>query len=163
MRRDLIALPDSAKVWIYQADRFVDDRTAEALQERIIGFTEHWLSHGQRVPAYGHFFHKRFLVLLADDSAHVSGCSIDASVHFVQKLSEDFALDFFDRLNFIYFNEEGLSSIHHSNIEEALENGLIHGETLFFNNLVKNKKEFIDNWVSPMNQCWMQRYLKATV
>jgi len=159
MRIDLIALPDQSKVWIYQANRFTKPGETEEIQDKIINFTHHWLSHGEPVYSYGHLFHNRFLVLVADESNHVSGCSIDSSVHFIQNLGAQHGIDFFDRLNLLYFKNEDIESIPFASVKNAIHDGLITDETLVFNNLVKTKEEFLKSWVTPLHTCWMQRYL----
>ena len=159
MRRDLIALPDESRVWVYQSNKEISDDILTDVQNKIIAFTNNWLSHGQVVECYGHLFHKRFLVFVADESKHVSGCSIDSSVHFIQNLGAQYGLDFFDRLNFLYFEGEDIKSLHQSEFKKALDEGLIDGDTLIFNNLVNTKKDFIDNWITPVKESWHKRYL----
>lgn len=159
MRRDLIALPDDSRVWIYQSVKRIPDSILTELQDDIINFTHQWTSHGKEVDCYGHIFHNHFLVLVADESQHVSGCSIDSSVHFIQKLGQKYGLDFFDRLNFLYFNEGEVQSIHASAFKKALQEGSLSSETLIFNNLVESKADFISKWVCPVHESWHARYL----
>ncbi|MBT8230295.1 MAG: hypothetical protein KJO50_08545, partial [Bacteroidia bacterium] len=75
MRKDLIALSDDSKVWVYQADKTVDDDTEQRIKKDLHDFSMNWLSHGTPVDSYVNLFHKRFLVFVADDTNHVSGCS----------------------------------------------------------------------------------------
>ena len=159
MRRDLIALPDDSRVWIYQSSKRIDDAIVREIQSHIIDFTHSWTSHGKEVECYGHLFHNRFLVFVADESHHVSGCSIDSSVHFIQKLGSNYGLDFFDRLNFLYFKNGEIKSVHASEFKSALEAGEIDGDTLIFNNLVKDKASFLSEWVCPVKESWHRRYL----
>jgi len=159
MRRDLIALPDSSRVWIYQSAQAIPDKIAAEIQDEIIAFTQSWMSHGKVVESYGHLFHNHFLVLVADERNHVSGCSIDSSVHFIQKLGQRYGFDFFDRLNFLYFNKGKIESVHQSAFAEALKKGDISKDTLIFNNLVNTKKDFINHWVGPVSESWHKRFL----
>ncbi len=162
MRRDLIALPDHSKVWIYQSTIRISDHLLADIQNEVIGFTKEWTSHGRAVESYGHIFHHRFLVFVADETNHVSGCSIDSSVRFIQNLGTKYNLDFFDRLNFLYFNNENIESIHHSDFAKAIETEVINEDYLIFNNLVKTKKEFIQHWIVPIKFSWHKKYLPVT-
>mgnify|MGYP000164657672 CR=1 FL=1 len=159
MRRDLIALPDSSRVWIYQCDQFVSDDVAEQIQKALYDFTMVWQSHGMDVESYAQLFHKKFLVFVADESNLVSGCSIDSSVYLIKQLEQAYNLSFFDRLNFSYLQDDTVSVINSAQIKEAYDDGIINAETLMFDNLVNTKEAFINNWVIPLNESWYKRYL----
>ena len=159
MRRDLIALADESKVWIYQADRALSSEELGSIQEAVIEFSHQWKSHGMELDCYTHVFHSRFLVFVADDTRHVSGCSIDSSVHFIQNLETKYGISFFDRLNYLYFNEGEIASVPHLGFKQAIEDGTIHADTLIFNNLVASKREFLDGWVTEVQNSWHSRYL----
>ena len=161
MRRDLIALPDNSKVWIYQANRILGDEETSLMQSEIYDFTMNWTSHGIEVDCYGHIFHKLFLVFVADETNHVSGCSIDSSVHFIQALCSKYNVDFFDRLTYVFFKDDQINRIFHTDMKKGLSDGVISKDTLFFNNLVNNKEAFINNWVTPLEDSWLKkRYLQ---
>jgi len=159
MRRDLIALPDDSKVWIYQANRLLNDDETTHMQSEIYDFTLKWNSHGKEVDCYGHIFHNLFLVFVADETNHVSGCSIDSSVHFIKSLGNKYNVDFFDRLNYVYFKNDKINRIFHTDMKTGLTNGKIDNETLFFNNLVDTKEAFIKDWVTPIKDNWLNRYI----
>lgn len=159
MRRDLIALPDSSRVWVYQCDQFVSDEVAEKIQATLYDFTMMWQSHGQVVESYAQLFHKKFLVFVADETNHVSGCSIDSSVHLIKQLEQAYNLNFFDRLNFSYLQDDEVKIVNSSQLKEALESGSISDDTLMFDNLVNTKSTFINNWIIPLNESWYTRYL----
>jgi len=159
MRRDLIALPDTSKVWVYQANRQLNTEETLKMQSEIYDFTLQWKSHGQEIDCYGHIFHKLFLVFVADESNHVSGCSIDSSVHFIQSLGSKYNVDFFDRLNYVFFENDKINRIFHTDMKARLSDGSINDETLFFNNLVNTKEAFLKSWVTPLKESWLNRYI----
>jgi hypothetical protein len=159
MRRDLIALPDTSRVWVYQCDQTVDDNVAEEIQTILYNFTMQWQSHGQVVQSYAQLFHKKFLVFVADETNHVSGCSIDSSVHIIKQMEDRYKVSFFDRLNFAFFNNDELHVIHSSEFKKAYEDGIINDDTLMFDNLVNTKEDFLNKWVIPLNESWYTRYL----
>lgn len=159
MRRDLIALPDTSRVWIYQSPVMIDDDTTEKIKADIYDFTMQWASHGQELDCYGHLFHYQFLVLVVDGSNLPSGCSIDSSVHFIQGLNEKYNVDFLDRMTFTYLEEDHVHSLPSTDFKSAVSDGKINEHTLVFNNLVDNKTDFLEKWIVPVNESWHKRFL----
>ena len=159
MRRDLIALPDESKVWIYQADHKIDVPVTDKIKSHLYDFTMSWQSHGAELDCYGHVFHNRFLVLVTDESNHPSGCSIDSSVHFVKSIGAQYGIDFFDRLKIGYIDDNEIKLIHKNEFKQAYDDQIITGETLMFNNLVKSKSEFLDEWVVPLKDSWYMKWI----
>lgn len=160
MRRDLLALSDQSKVWIYQANKTVDDETEERIKEDLHDFSMNWVSHGAPVDCYVDLFHKRFLVLVADDTTHVSGCSIDSSVHFIKALEQKYQLDFFDRLTYAYVEDDEFMFIHNSELNPAYQSGKITDDTRMVNNLVKSKEEFLESWIVPLKDSWYKKLIR---
>jgi hypothetical protein len=96
--------PDS-RVWIYQADRTLSGEEAEKITSEANTFVQDWSSHNRALKAKAELLHDRFLVLMVDESqAGASGCSIDKSVHFVEKVGSDFKVNFFNRMLFSYLD-----------------------------------------------------------
>lgn len=160
MRRDLIALPDDSKVWIYAADAKIPEEDAELIKERLYDFTMKWQSHGTEVDCYGHLFHNRFIVLVADESNLPSGCSIDSSVHFIQALGHHYRVDFFNRLVFSYLQNDEVHTIHKSQLKDAFNDKKIGLETLMFDHLVKTKKAFLEEWIIPLKDSWYMKWIR---
>lgn len=158
---DLIALDNSSRVWIYQADQeFTYDELDDA-REDIMNFLTEWTAHSAELDCYGNIFHKRFLALFVDESkAHASGCSIDSSVRFVEGLGAKYGKKFFDRMTYAYMTpEEEILTIHHSDLAAAYQAGTVDGDTFFFDNLVKDKGDFLQNWIKPLMHSWHKRFV----
>jgi hypothetical protein len=103
MVRDLIALENTSKVWIYQADRDITYDELDEMRPEIFQFLEEWTSHNQHLMTYGNVFHRRFLAFFVDETfSGASGCSIDKSVNFVEYLGAKYKINFFDRNTFAY-------------------------------------------------------------
>ena len=157
---DLIALDNASKVWIYQSDKeFTYDELDEA-REDIFHFLNDWTAHSRELYCYGNIFHKRFLAIFADETnTHASGCSIDKSVRFVEALGNKYGKDFFDRMTYAYMKDENIHTLHHTELPNNYAAGKIDDETLFFDNLVKNKGEFLKGWLKPLKTSWHNRFL----
>ena len=159
MRRDLIALPEDSKVWIYQSKSEISTEDTEAIMSSLYDFTMKWASHGHELESYANVFHYRFVVLVADGSHLPSGCSIDASVHMVEDLGKKHGLELFDRMQFAYFQGDHIATMHSSELPEAYKSGKVSDDTLFFNNLVNNKRSFLDEWIIPLRDSWHSRFI----
>ena len=157
---DLIALDNSSKVWLYQADREFSYEELDTIREDLFHFLTAWTSHNNELMCYGNVFHKRFLGLFVDESkAGVSGCSIDKSVKFVNALGQKLDVGFFDRMTHAFLENDEVHTLPHDKLSESYEAGKINDNTLFFDNLVKTKGDFLTSWIKPLKDSWHTRFL----
>jgi hypothetical protein len=155
---DLIALDDSAKVWVYHASEAIPDEKIPEVKRHISNFVGQWVSHNNALKAYGNIFHNRLLCLFVDETqAGASGCSIDSSVRFVKNLGAHYGIDFFDRMIFSYIEDDEVFTVKRAELKSLYQEGKISDETLFFDALVKDKEQFIGNWLVPLGDSWMKR------
>ena len=93
-------LPDSSRVWVYQADREFSSKEVDQITEQLKMFASNWKRHGDDLKASFQIKYNQFIVLAVDEAYNdVSGCSIDASVHIIKKLQEQFQLDLLNKMN----------------------------------------------------------------
>ncbi len=159
---DLIALEDTSRVWLYQADRELSYDELDFIREKLFYFLRQWTSHNMELCVYGNVFHRRFIGLFVDDSKATgpSGCSIDKSVHFVRELGQALNVDFFNRLLFAYFEEdEQIKVVSKEEFEGLYTSNTINEDTLVFDNLVKTKGEFLTSWIRPIKETWHKNML----
>jgi hypothetical protein len=152
--------PESARVWIYQGNKDLNDSKVEGLDVQIDQFAKRWTSHNVALKATGALMRNRFLVLVVNDMhTGVGGCSIDSSVQFVRNLGEECGVDFMDRMNFAYLESGEVRTVHKDQLPELYASGKVDDETLFFDNLVNTKKDFLESWLKPLGQSWMKRFV----
>lgn len=153
---------DESRIWIYQSGREFTESEQLKINEHLKAFAEKWVSHQRQLIAHGEVLHRRFVVLMVDDiqGNGASGCSIDASVKFVQELGKAYQTDLFNRLEFAYFEEGTVKVIHKTELPKLLVEGVISEGTLFFDNLVKNKGQLKDRWMVPLKDSWHYRFAK---
>ncbi len=130
------------------------------MEPLIEDFCAAWQSHGAQVKAWGNIFFGRFLVLMADETSAVSGCSTDSSVRFVKSLEDRFGVHFFDRTTLAFFVKEKIETLPMNQLQYAFGNGFIRAETPYFNNLVQNKKDLEESWIIPVKSSWLAQRLK---
>jgi hypothetical protein len=103
-----------------------------------------------------------FLVFMVDESAaQISGCGIDKSVQLVREIELKTGLSFFNRLNIQIESQDEVKVLNKQQLSDALELDLVNENTLFFDNLVQTKKEFIDSWKKPVSQSWIWSKIKS--
>lgn len=153
-------LPDNfsphSKVWVYQSNRLFTISESLDIELLLNKFSSEWRSHGEEVYAYCNLFFGRFVVLMADEThARVSGCSTDASVHFIKQLGQKFNVDFFNRTNLAFVINNKIELLPMSQLHYALDNYFINPDTLYFNNLVQTREELENNWIIPVKNSWI--------
>lgn len=157
---DLIALDDSSKVWIYQADREFTYDELDAIRPELQQFLEDWTSHNNQLMTYGNIFHRRFLAIFVDETlSGASGCSIDASVRYVKSLEQQYNLSLMGRDQVAIMVDEEISTFPLNNLPDEVESKRINNETFVFDNLVKTKGAFLTEWIKPLEQSWHKRFL----
>jgi hypothetical protein len=71
-------LPDSARTWVFGADRNLDEGATDLLLREVDRFLSQWHAHGSPLTVGRDWKYGRFLTVAVDQStAGASGCSID--------------------------------------------------------------------------------------
>ncbi len=151
-------LPDTTRAWIYQSSRAFTEEELPRLEQQLQTFVRQWVSHNLQLRAFGGIFHRRFIVLMVDESmAGASGCSIDKSVHFIKQLEQAYQINLFDRMTFAYKDGDAVISVPRDEFARLYAEGKISDETLVFDNLVDNKGDFDKAWIKPLGESWHKR------
>ena len=103
-------LPDDSKVWIYQSSRKFSDIEKNKINTRLKLFLNNWTAHGTELCSGFQIKYDRFIIIALDEKNNkASGCSIDASVHFIQELEKEFNIDLMDKMNVTFKQGEYIS------------------------------------------------------
>ncbi len=153
-------LHPSSRVWIYQSSRLFFISEALQIEDMLNSFIENWKSHGAPVKGYGNLLFGQFIVLIADETAtSVGGCSTDSSVHLIKQIEEAFKVDMFNRQNLAFVVKEKIQTIPLAQLKYAFDNNFIGADTLYFNNLVATKQDFLTQWMVPVKDSWLAKKL----
>ncbi len=147
-------LPDYAKVWVYQASRSFTQEEVREISDILENFVDRWQSHGKDINGCGSIYYRRFIVLVADDSnCKIGGCSIYETAKLLQEIEQAYSIELFDRLKVNYkITSDLVGSFPFNQLNEYLESGKINEDTIVFNNLVDNKKDFETKWEIPLKE-----------
>lgn len=152
------SLPDTTRVWIYQANRPFEEKDIPGIREKVQAFAQSWVSHNRQLRALGDVLHRQFIVLMVDESqADASGCSIDKSVYFLKQLQAEYGVDLFDRMAFTYMDGDRVATAPRDEFARLYRQGRINDDTLVFDSLVSTKGDFGRAWLKPLGQSWHKR------
>jgi hypothetical protein len=158
---DFNTLPETSRVWIYQANRSFTENEIEEIKSKLDVFIENWTAHGSDLQSGYEVKYKRFIVIALNQSLNVAtGCSIDSSVHFIQQLEKEYNIDLMDKMNVSYKQGEYVAYKTLIDFKKMAKQRAVSKNTIVFNNLVANKAEYLENWEVPASESWHSRFLK---
>lgn len=160
MLTDFKNLPDDSRIWVYQANRKLSDVEITEIVQSTEDFLTKWTAHGAELEAGVEIKYNRFIVIgLNQANASASGCSIDASVHFIQSLQNKYVLDLLDKMNVTFYSGEYIAYKPLADFRKMAKEKSVSKNTIVFNNLVNTKLEYLENWEVPAHQSWHNRFL----
>jgi hypothetical protein len=82
-------LPDSSRVWVFGANKDLDEGATDLLLREVDKFLAQWHAHGAPLTTARDWRDKRFLTVAVDQSsAGASGCSIDGLYRSLKTLEQ---------------------------------------------------------------------------
>ncbi len=157
---DYKELPNNSRVWIYQSDREFTSKEIELITYNAQLFIEKWTRHGEDLKGSFTIKYNQFLVLAVDERFNnVSGCSIDASVHFVQELEKQLNVDMMNKMNISFKDGDHINIVKMSAFKEFAKQNKVTENTVVFNNMISTKNELETVWEVPASQSWHKRFL----
>jgi len=153
-------LPDTARVWVYQADRCLTVEEIEHISAKAILFIDSWTRHGDDLKGSFTIKYNQFLVIAIDESFNnASGCSIDASVRFIKEVEQELKIDLMDKMNVSFKDGENINIVNLSDFQRFAEAKKITSKTIVFNNMVNTKHDLENKWEVPASESWHSRFL----
>ena len=144
-----------SKVWIYQSNREFTAKEAVEIQQTLHSFTAQWKAHGHQLKAKAEIRYNFFIVLIVDqDVASATGCSIDSSVRVIKEIENTYGVDLFDRFNMAYKIDDRVLVNTKEDFETLITIKKITPQTIVFNNLVQTLAEYEQKWEVPLNESW---------
>lgn len=152
-------LPETSRIWIYQSNRKFSDAEIVEIENDLTHFLENWSAHGTPLEASFITKYNRFIIIAVNQEVQAaSGCSIDASVSFIQSLEQIYQVDLLDKMNVTFKTGEHIA--HKSLIEfkKMAKEKAVTSNTIVFNNLVNTIEEFNYSWEVPATDSWHSRF-----
>ncbi|WP_417356280.1 ABC transporter ATPase [Flavobacterium sp.] len=152
-------LPEESRVWIYQSNRKFSDEEISEIDEALKVFIGNWAAHGSGLEASYQIKYSRFIILAVNqDNQSATGCSIDASVHFIQELEKKYDVDLLDKMNVTFKQGEHITHKPLIEFRKMAKAKSVSANTIVFNNLVNTVGEWQDYWEVPAGESWHSRF-----
>ena len=152
-------MPANSRIWIYQSDRKLNDSELDQIKLKLIDFLKNWTAHGDDLKSSFEIKYNRFLIIaLNEKSTKASGCSIDACVHFIQKIEKDYGLNLLDKMNVAFKQGDYISYKSIVEFKILIKNKSVSKNTIVFNNLVVDIEDYNNNWEVPALKSWHSRF-----
>lgn len=150
------ALAGSARVWVYAATRCLRDEEVVELSSALDAFTGQWAAHQVPLKAGWLLWGNRVLVIGVDEAVHpASGCSIDAMTHALKAIGAQLQVDWFERMQVLYTDEQGGWAEAPMHAFWALRKaGRVSDGDLVVNALVKTKSDWTHSGIQPFGKSW---------
>lgn len=152
-------MPLDSRIWIYPSNRkFSDDEVVE-ITTLLKSFIEEWSAHGASLEASFEIRYNRFIILAVNQEVQAAtGCSIDASVQFIQQLEKKYEVDLLDKMNVTFKNGEFIAHKSLIDFKKMAKEKAVSGATIVFNNLVNTIDELNDSWEISAQDSWHSRF-----
>lgn len=153
------SLPDTARVWIYQAERQFTSAEQKTIAQTLTRFCEGWNAHGNPMPTSFQIIESQLIIMSVDESQlGASGCSIDSSVRTLQGLENQLSINLTDQGKVSFRkNQERIHTVPALGIKTKVLSGEIVPDTLVVNPQVRVKKDLQKVWISA-NESWLNKY-----
>jgi len=152
-------LPPESRIWIYQSNRKFSDEEFAAIETDLKAFVESWAAHGTGLEASYQLRYNRFIILAVNTEVQAAtGCSIDASVQFIQDLEKKYEVDLLDKMNVTFKLGEHIAHKPLIEFKKMAKEKAVSGNTIVFNNLVNTIEEWNDSWEVPAAESWHSRF-----
>ncbi|WP_317130666.1 hypothetical protein [Echinicola soli] len=152
-------MPDSARVWIYQASRPFTQEEKELITSRMTAFCNQWNTHGNLMPTSFDIKYDQFIILSVDESKlGASGCSIDSSVRTLRELDEVLQVNLLDQGKISFVNQDEITISNLAKIKAFIQEGQLTETTKVFNPMIQRKEDLNSKWLIPASESWLSRY-----
>lgn len=153
-------LSPATRLWIYQAHEPFASADIPAVEASLQNFAQEWVSHNNKLSTAAAVLHDRFVILGVDESlTGASGCSIDSSVRFLQKLGAHYQRDLFDRMRFSYEQDGEVYTVSKDEFAGLYAKAQINDETIVFDPLVQTVAELQASFRKPLKDSWHARFV----
>lgn len=154
------ALPETSRLWVFQANRLLSESEQSYIGEQLNSFIGAWETHGAAMRASFKLKHGCFVIIAADENTQsASGCSIGALTALFKSIESELGLSFFDRFAMAVERQGKVDVLSLEEFKEAISTEAVHAESIVFNNLIAVKSDMLNSWRLPIKDSWQKRYL----
>lgn len=149
-------LPDSARIWVYGADRDLTKEEESRLLEAVDDFLSQWAAHGVPLHNARRWDEDRFLTIGVDSTKEgASGCSIDGLYRALKALESSIGARIVTS-GLIYYrgNDGKIHSVTRDEFSDLAAKGEINGDTEVYDLSVTSLNEWKSRFKSRAHDSW---------
>jgi hypothetical protein len=161
---DFESLPDSARVWVYGADRDLNENEQSQLLKEVDSFLDGWAAHGTPLASGRNWRDDRFLTIAVDQAkAGASGCSIDGLFRNLKQLEPKIGAKLVPS-GLVYFRgaDGKVQSVSRDEFSDLASRGEIDRNTEVFDVSVTSLGEWRSRFKSQAANSWHQALMPET-
>ena len=149
-------LPDSARTWVFGADRDLDEGATDLLFREVDRFLSQWHAHGSPLTVGRDWKHGRFLTVAVDQStAGASGCSIDGLFRTLKAMESRLGASLVTSGMVFYRDKKGrIEAVDREQFTARSAEGKITPETTVFDPTVATLGEWRARFELNASQSW---------
>ena len=153
-------LPENSKVWIFPSSRkFYLDET-KSIQEKMDCFLKEWEQDKQTIISESLIKYDRFIIVFASSKMTISTDSINKLIHFIKNLEKEHQTTLLDKMNVCFKQGYYVQYKELKEFKKLIKTRAVSKNTVVFDNLVTNKKEFETIWEVPACESWYGNLFK---
>ena len=151
--------PD-ARVGSSQSERKISDAEQTELLKDLANYTQTWRSHGDDLASMGRIVKDQFIVLIADTiSTQIGGCSQDDMMRFIQSVEKKYNLSLLNRSLVALLVDDEVQLHNLNELSNKVKEHVVSEKSLMFDNMVRSRADFQHNWLKPLKDSWVSKFL----
>lgn len=156
MRVEFNQLPADARLWVFAAERPLDDAEQARLLAAVDAFLDQWAAHGHPLTASRDLRYGQFLLVAVDESqAGPSGCSIDALTRTFGTLEHELGVELQNHAPVFYRDSAHLRRVDRPAFAELARQGAVSADTIVFDNTVSRVADVREGrWETRAGESW---------
>jgi hypothetical protein len=152
-------LPDTARLWAFNAERGLTDAETERLREALEGFLTTWAAHRKDLAAGYELRHNQFILVGVDESMlPPSGCSIDSMVGALMEIGKMMGVELVDAPDVAYRSGDAIRTVDRNTFAELAGRGEVDADTIIFDRTAQRVGDVRGGrWERPARESWHAR------
>ena len=149
-------LPEDARVWIFGAERPLDEPERQRLVAEVDRFADQWGAHTVPLTAGREVRYAQFLFVAVDQrAAGPSGCSVDALVRQMKGLQAELGVELVNHAPVLYRRGQTIERVPRAAFADLAAAGDVSLETTVFNNTLTSLGDVrAGRWEVPASASW---------
>jgi hypothetical protein len=156
-------LPSDARLWVFAADRPLEEAESAELLHAVDGFLDRWAAHGQPLSSARDWRLRRFLAVAVDQrDANASGCSIDGLYRLLKVAEQRLGTSFLRGGRVFYADPDGsVLSVDRAEFSVRAERGEVGPETTVYDLTVATKADWKERFQRAAAETWHRELIPA--